>query len=134
MRLFTLVALMLAASSQITVGRAGPSNWNHPAACEDGDRGRLIRFEHVAAFPTAASARAYFDEWIAFYDGFYNFPEDLPVSIVYGFDSYRVTYCTVERLRRKGADVTVRTFSGFDHVTSWIFAMPRAVNWFRSLE
>lgn len=96
MRLFTLAALLLTASSHITAGRAGAPGLNHPAACEDGDRGRLIRFEHVAAFPTAASARAYFDEWIAFYDGFYNFPDDLPVNIVYGFDSYKVTYCTVD--------------------------------------
>src|SRR5215471_3949398 len=97
MRLLTLVTLMLA-SSQITLGRAGRSDSSPPASCEDGDRGRLVRFEQVASFPTAESARAYFDEWIAFYDGFYHFPDDLPVNIVYGFDSYKVTYCTVDAL------------------------------------
>src|SRR5262245_38976245 len=96
MRLFVVVTLLLAASSHITAGRAGPSDSTRRASCEDGDRGRLIRFEQVASFPTPASARAYFEEWIAFYDGFFHFPPDIPVTFVYGFDSYKVTYCTVD--------------------------------------
>ena len=40
--------------------------------------------------------RAYFDEWIAFYQDFYGFPADIPVRFAYGFDSYKVTYCTVD--------------------------------------
>ncbi len=40
--------------------------------------------------------RAYFDEWIAFYQDFYQFPPDIPVRFDYGFDSYKVTYCTVD--------------------------------------
>jgi hypothetical protein len=40
--------------------------------------------------------RAYFDEWIAFYQDFYQFPPDIPVTFNYGFDSYKVTYCTVD--------------------------------------
>jgi len=42
--------------------------------------------------------RAYFDEWLAFYQDFYQFPPDLPVAFDYGFDSYKVTYCTVDTL------------------------------------
>jgi hypothetical protein len=37
-------------------------------------------------------------------------------------------------LRNRGADVSVHTFAGFDHVNSWVQAMPRAVTWFRSLD
>jgi pimeloyl-ACP methyl ester carboxylesterase len=40
--------------------------------------------------------RAYFDEWIAFYQDFYQFPPSLPVRFDYGFDSYKVTYCTAD--------------------------------------
>jgi pimeloyl-ACP methyl ester carboxylesterase len=64
------------------------------AACRQGDRGRLIRFEQVASFPTAADARTHFAEWIAFYQDFYQFPADLPETFEYGFDAYKVTYCT----------------------------------------
>jgi len=39
---------------------------------------------------------------------------------------------SVDRLRARGADVTVRTLPGFDHVNSWIQAMPRAARYFRS--
>ena len=41
---------------------------------------------------------------------------------------------SVDRLRSRGGDVTVRPLPGFDHVNSWIQAMPRAVTWFRSLD
>jgi hypothetical protein len=40
--------------------------------------------------------RAYFDEWVAFYQDFYQFPADIPVILEHGFDSYKVTYCTVD--------------------------------------
>jgi pimeloyl-ACP methyl ester carboxylesterase len=39
---------------------------------------------------------------------------------------------SIERLRRRGATVAVRTLAGFDHVNSWIQALPRAVRWFRA--
>ncbi len=64
--------------------------------CRHGDRGRLLGFDRVASHPSAADARAYFDEWIAFYQDFYAFPPDLPVDIDYGFDTYKVTYCTID--------------------------------------
>ena len=67
----------------------------HPP-CRQGDRGRLIRYEKVASHPTRASVRAYFADWVAFYQDFYQFPPDIPVRFAYGFDSYKVTYCTVD--------------------------------------
>ena len=65
-------------------------------SCGPWDRGRLIQHEQVASYATAASVRAYFDEWIAFYQDFYGFPAALPATFSYGFDSYKVTYCTVD--------------------------------------
>jgi hypothetical protein len=50
----------------------------------------------VASRPTAASVQAYFDEWIAFYQDYYYWPPDLPERFTDGFDSYKVTYCTVD--------------------------------------
>jgi hypothetical protein len=48
---------------------------------------------------------------------------------------YADALVSVDRLRSRGADVTVRPLTGgFDHVNSWIQAMPRAVTWFRSLD
>jgi hypothetical protein len=41
---------------------------------------------------------------------------------------------SVDRLRRRGGDVTVRTLPGFDHVNSWVQAMPRAARYFRALD
>ena len=93
-----LVAVILATAS---------SGWGAPPAagdtsvvadpsCRKNDRGRLIRYEKVASYPSGASVRAYFDEWIAFYQDFYGFPADIPVRFAYGFDSYKVTYCTVD--------------------------------------
>ena len=41
---------------------------------------------------------------------------------------------SVERLRRRGATIAVRTLPGFDHVNSWIQALPRAVRWFRAID
>jgi hypothetical protein len=65
-------------------------------SCRHGDRGRLLRFDRVASHPTAADARAYFNSWIEFYRDFYQFPPDLAVDIDHGFDTYKVTYCTVD--------------------------------------
>jgi hypothetical protein len=62
--------------------------------CQQGDRGRLIGYQQVASYPTAQDARAHFDQWIAFYQDFFEFPADLPVTFTHGFDSYKVTYCT----------------------------------------
>ena len=75
---------------------ADTASANGHLSCGHGDRGRLIRYERVASHPTADSVRAYFDEWIAFYQDFYQFPPDIPVTFNYGFDSYKVTYCTVD--------------------------------------
>ena len=63
-------------------------------SCRQGDRGRLIGYERVASYATAEHTRAHFEEWIAFYQDYYLFPENLPVTFEYGFDSYKVTYCT----------------------------------------
>ena len=61
-----------------------------------------------------------------------------PLRIYHSPDDEEVPYGdaleSVERLRSRGAEVTVRPLPGFDHVNSWIQAMPRAVRWFRSLE
>jgi fermentation-respiration switch protein FrsA (DUF1100 family) len=71
---------------------------NRHSSCRENARGRLLGYERVASRPTAASVRAYFDEWIAFYQDFYQFPPDIPIRFHYGFDSYKVTYCTVDAL------------------------------------
>jgi hypothetical protein len=47
---------------------------------------------------------------------------------------YEFVLVSVDRLRSRGADVTVETLTDFDHVNSWVQAMPRAVTWFRSLD
>ena len=61
-----------------------------------------------------------------------------PVRIYHSHDDEEVPYpdalVSVDRLRSRGADVTVTSLPGFDHVNSWIQAMPRAVDWFRSLD
>jgi pimeloyl-ACP methyl ester carboxylesterase len=63
---------------------------------------------------------------------------DAPVRVYHSNVDEEVPYedalVSVDRLQRKGADVTLRTLSGFDHVNSWIQAMPRAVIWFRTLD
>ena len=63
--------------------------------CGAGGRGQLVSHEQVASYPTADSVQAYFDDWIAFYQDYYLFP-NIPVSFEYGFDSYKVSYCTVD--------------------------------------
>jgi hypothetical protein len=67
-------------------------------SCGDGDRGRLLRYERVASYPTAAATQAYFQAWIAFYQDYYQWPAQLPERFTHGFDSYKVTYCTVDAL------------------------------------
>jgi hypothetical protein len=57
----------------------------------------------------------------------YHSPDDEEVP----FDDALVS---VERLRSRGASVRVESLPGFDHVNSWIQAMPRAASWFRSLD
>jgi len=87
------------------------------STCRVGDRGRLLAVERVASHPTAASVQAYFDEWVAFYQDFYQFP-DLPITFSYGFDSYRVTYCTV--------DAVLSTASNARHVSATgMLSVPR---------
>ena len=70
-RLFTTTALI--ALTFTVEPRAGLTE-----GCGPWDRGRLIRYKQVASYTTAASVRAYFDEWIAFYQDYYDFPETLP--------------------------------------------------------
>jgi len=61
-----------------------------------------------------------------------------PLLVYHSPDDEEVPYedalVSVNRLLRRGADVTVRPLPGFDHANSWIQAMPRAVTWFRLLE
>lgn len=68
--------------------RASDSGGDSSQRCRHGDRGRLLRFDQVASHPTATDARAYLDAWIEFYQEFYHFPEDIPVDIDYGFDTW----------------------------------------------
>ncbi|HET9901458.1 MAG TPA: hypothetical protein VFR46_10385 [Actinomycetes bacterium] len=44
---------------------------------------------------------------------------------------YEDALVSVDRLRKRGADISVRTLAGPDHVTSWIQSMPRAVKFFQ---
>ena len=61
-----------------------------------------------------------------------------PLLVYHSLDDEEVPYdgalVSVDRLRNRGADVSVHTLAGFDHVNSWVQAMPRAVTWFRSLD
>src|SRR5262249_17794685 len=61
-----------------------------------------------------------------------------PVRVYHSPDDEEVAYedalVSVDRLRSRGADVTVWPLPGFDHVNSWIQAMPHAATWFRSLD
>lgn len=75
---------------------AGGTTADSGTACRQGDRGRLLRYELVASYPSAEAVQAYFEEWIAFYQDYYQFPPQLPATFQYGFDSYKLTYCTVD--------------------------------------
>ena len=90
----------------------GTASTGSPAPCRRDDRGRLIRFGKVASYPTSTSVRAYFDEWVAFYQDFYEFPADIPVRFSYGFDSYKVTYCTVDAMLPGQAKAQPTTATG----------------------
>ena len=63
---------------------------------------RMQSRRKLAVRATAAdccdSVRTYFSEWIAFYQDFYKFPPDIPVTFEYGFDSDKATYCTTDAL------------------------------------
>ncbi len=95
----TVVALSLLSPGVAQAGEgpqpSDPSGESR-RSCAHGDRGRLLGFEPIAAYPTATDARAYFDSWVDFYRDFYGFPEDLSVDIEYGFDAYKVTYCSID--------------------------------------
>jgi hypothetical protein len=88
-----LVVLLLGVQSTSVANAAGGGS-SQP--CRYGDRGRLLRFQRVASYPTAAEAQAYFDAWVEFYRDYYRFPPDLTADIEHGFDSWKVTYCTVD--------------------------------------
>jgi acetyl esterase/lipase len=107
MRRSGFVSLFLAAAVLVpNVARVSGQS-----SCREGNRGRLLHYERVASYPTAESVRDYFYEWIAFYQDFYKFPPDLPERFTTGFDSYKVTYCTVDALlpREREARPTVVT-------------------------
>jgi hypothetical protein len=61
-----------------------------------------------------------------------------PIRVYHSPDDEEVPFedvlVSVDRLRRRGADVTVKTLPGLDHVNSWVQAMPRAVTYFRTLD
>jgi hypothetical protein len=61
---------------------------------------------------------------------------DAPVRVYHSPDDEEVFFedmlVSVDRLRNRGADVTVRTMPGLDHVNSWVQAMPRAARYFRA--
>jgi len=63
---------------------------------------------------------------------------EAPIRVYHSPDdeegAYTDALASVSRLRQRGADVTVRTLPGFDHVNSWVQAMPRAVRYFRRLD
>ena len=46
----------------------------------------------------------------------------------------RTPSCRSSGCDAEAPTIAVRTLPGFDHVNSWIQAMPRAVGWFRSLD
>ena len=102
MKFPTARALAVCAFIALACAHASAKSDNIPSlderdrrACSHSERGRLIHYQKVASYPTAVDVRAYFDEWVAWYQDFYSFPENLPVKFKYGFDSYKVTYCTM---------------------------------------
>ena len=93
----SLIAQLGASTHEQLLRSDGRSH--HPGGrppCGHGDRGRLLDSVRVASYPTAADAQAYYDAWIAFYQGFYVFPPLPIVRIDNGFDTYKVTYCTID--------------------------------------
>jgi hypothetical protein len=61
-----------------------------------------------------------------------------PIRVYHSQDDEEVFFedmlVSVDRLRNRGADITVKPLPGFDHVNSWVQAMPRAASYFRALE
>ena len=61
-----------------------------------------------------------------------------PLLVFHSPDDEEVPYAdalaSVARLRSRGGHVRVQPLPGFDHVNSWIQAMPRAASWFRTLD
>lgn len=112
----TLVASGIALAWTATTGVDATSPVNR--TCRQGDAGRLIGYQRVGEYPTPHEARAHFEEWIAFYQDYYNFPANLPVTFEYGFDSYKVTYCTDD------AVLPGQTFAGTTTVTGMV-SVPR---------
>jgi hypothetical protein len=66
---FVLVLGLSALAQPVPVSKGGAGD----QSCRHGDRGRLLRVERIASYPTASDARAYYDAWIDFYLGFYVF-------------------------------------------------------------
>ena len=66
-----------------------------------------------------------------------NWRPQAPLIVFQSTDDEEAPYAdaleAVAHLRRAGADVTVRTLTGFDHINTWIQVMPSAVDWFQSL-
>jgi hypothetical protein len=66
-----------------------------------------------------------------------NWRPKAPLIVFQSTDDEEAPYAdaldAVAHLRRAGADVTVQTLTGFDHINTWVQVMPRAVTWFRSL-
>jgi hypothetical protein len=62
---------------------------------------------------------------------------DAPIRVYHSPEDEEVAFeevlVSVDRLRKRGADITVERLPGFDHVNSWVQAMPRAVRYFRDL-
>lgn len=61
---------------------------------------------------------------------------DAPIRVYHSPDDEEVFFedmlASVDRLRSRGADVALETLPGLDHVNSWVQAMPRAAEYFRS--
>ena len=72
-------AIALAWTAAVGVEAGPPVN----RSCQQGDRGRLIGYQKVGSYPTPDDARAHFEQWIAFYQDFFDFPENLPVTFEY---------------------------------------------------
>ena len=116
-----------ASSTCGTTSTTSPPGYRRPRASSDAVL--LRRADHATARLHSASACAR-TPWIG------GRPE-APVRVYHSPDDEEVPYddalVSVNGLRRRGGDVTVRPLPGFDHVNSWIQAMPRAVRWFRDI-
>jgi pimeloyl-ACP methyl ester carboxylesterase len=110
--LAALVVLVSNAIPSVSTADASEAAAANSRSCRQGDRGRLIKYEQVGSYPTADDARAHFEEWIAFYQDFFNFPANLPVTFESGFDSYKVTYCTDDAVLPGQSFARVTTVTG----------------------